>query len=60
MNYRKIYQGYDLYVNSTKVKRYYSKNKAISIAMKESANLFTGQNHVEVVDTITGEIIFNN
>lgn len=54
----KNFKGYDLYINSTFKKRYYSKNKTINIAQIISNNLFE-QNHVEVVDTETGEIIFN-
>lgn len=59
MNTKKYYQSWDIYINSTRIKRYYSRKKAISIAQKESANLFLGQLHVEVVDTYTGEVIYN-
>lgn len=55
----KWYKAYDIFVNSTKLGRLYSKRKAIDIAQKESASLFEGQRHVEVVDTETGEIIYN-
>lgn len=54
----KYYKSYDMYINSTFKKRYYSKNKAINLAQIIGNNLFE-QNHVEVVDTETGEIIFN-
>lgn len=51
--------AYDIFINSTKLGKVYSKRKAIEIAQKESANLFEGQKHIEVVDSETGEIIFN-
>ena len=56
---KKWYKAYDIFINSTKLGRIYSKRKAINIAQKESANLFEGQRHVEVVDIKTGEIIYN-
>lgn len=55
----KWYKAYDIFINSTKLGRLYSKRKAISFAQKESASLFAGHRHVEVVDTETGEVIFN-
>lgn len=60
MNVKKFYQGWDVYVNSTRLSRYYSKKKAVNIGQIESANLFEGQKHVEVVDTYTGEVVWNN
>lgn len=56
---KKWYKAYDIFINCTKLGRIYSKRKAIDLAMKESANIFEGQKHVEVVDTETGEIIYN-
>lgn len=58
-NMKKWYKAYDIFINSTKSYRLYSKKKAIEFAQRESANLFNGHKHVEVVDTETGEIIFN-
>lgn len=55
----KWYKTYDIFINSTKLGRLYSKKKAIDLAQKESANLFDSHKHVEVVDTETGEIIYN-
>ena len=55
----KWYKAYDIFINSTKLGRSYSKRKAIELAQKESASLFDGQRHVEVIDTETGEIIYN-
>lgn len=54
----KYYKSYDMYINSTFKKRFYSKNKAINLAQIMGYNLFK-QNHVQIVDTETGEVIFN-
>ena len=57
---KKWYKAYDIFINSTKIGRLYSKKKAINLAQKESASLYYGQRHAEVVDTETGEIIYNS
>ena len=56
---KKWYKAYDIFINSTKLGRLYSKRKAINIAQRESNTLYEGQRHVEVVDSETGEIIYN-
>ena len=58
-NMSKWYKAYDIFINSTKLGRMYSMRKAIEIAQKEGSSLFEGQRHIEVVDTETGEIIYN-
>lgn len=54
----KYYKAYDMYVNSTFKRRFYSKKKAINLAQIIGNNLFS-QTHVEIVDTETGEVIYN-
>lgn len=49
---------YDLFVNSTKVTRIWGEKKALRIAEQQAGNLF-GQNHIELINIHTGEIIFN-
>ena len=58
MNWSTYPYVYDLYVNSTKTIRIWGKSKALRIAEQQAGNLF-GQNHVELVDIKTGEIIFS-
>lgn len=56
---KKWYKAYDIFINCTKIGRLYSKRKAINLAQKESASLFDGHRHIEVVDTETGEVVYN-
>lgn len=53
----KILQAWEVYINGTCVRKCYSKKKAIDIAYKMCGQLFE-QRKTEVVDTLTGEIIF--
>lgn len=50
-------QAWDVYINGTCVRRVYSKNKAINLAQVWCGQLFE-QRKTEVVDTITGEVIY--
>lgn len=56
-NWNNLRQTYDVYVNGTKIMQTYSKNKAINIAQLRCGQLFESRK-TEVVDTITGEVIY--
>lgn len=56
--HKNIYQGWDLYENGKFRQRFYSKKKAINIAQIIGQNLF-GIKHCEIVDSLTGEIVYN-
>lgn len=49
--------AYDLYINGSFKKRYYSLKKAINIAQINGMTLW-GQNHCKVVNSITGIILY--
>lgn len=51
------FESWDLYVNGTKIKKVYSKQKAINLANKWCGELFE-QRKVEVVDALTGEVVY--
>lgn len=48
---------YQIYINGTKIRRVYSKNRAIDLAQKWCGCLFENQK-TEVIDTTTGEVIY--
>lgn len=50
-------QMWEVYVNGTCLRKIYSKKKAIELANKWCGELFE-QRKTEVVDTITGEVIY--
>lgn len=50
-------QAWQIYVNGTPIRKTYSKTKAINIAQIRCGCLFE-QRKVEVVDTITGEVVY--
>lgn len=50
-------QAWEIYINGTCLKKVYSKKKAIDLAQKWCGQLFE-QRKTEVVDTITGEVIY--
>lgn len=56
--YKKVFQGWDLYVNSSFIKRFYSKKKAIHTCQIYNQTLF-GYNRAEVVDSESGEVIYS-
>ena len=57
MNWSDLRQAYDVYVNGTMILHTYSKKKAINIAQIRCGQLFE-QRKTEVVDSITGEVIY--
>lgn len=58
MNWSNYPYVYDLYINSTKVRRIWGTSKALKIAEQQAGTLFE-QRHVELVNIHTGEIIFS-
>lgn len=50
-------KGWEIYINSSCIRKVYSKNKAIDLAQKWCGELFE-QRKVEVVDCLTGEVIY--
>lgn len=50
-------QAWEIYINGTCVRKVYSRKKAINLALIWCGQLFE-QRKVEVVDTSTGEVIF--
>lgn len=57
MKWQDLRQAYEVYVNGTMILQTYSKKKAINIAQIRCGQLFESRK-TEVVDTITGEIIY--
>lgn len=58
MKYNNYYeQAWEIYVNGTCLRKVYSKRKAIDLAQKWCGELFE-QRKTEVIDTMTGEIIY--
>lgn len=51
------HQAWEVYINGTCLRKVYSKRKAIDLAQKWCGELFE-QRKTEVVDTITGEVIY--
>lgn len=52
------YDTFDIYINGTKCYRKYGIKSAITFAENTCGNLF-GERHVEVVNIITGEVVFS-
>lgn len=57
MKWQNYTQAWDIYINGTCLRKTYSKNKAIDLAQKWSGQLFE-QRKIEVIDTLTGEVIY--
>lgn len=58
MNWKNYIDVYDLYINGTKVKRFWGRKHALTQAETQAGSLF-GERRVELVNIYTGEIIFN-
>lgn len=59
MNWKDYNDVYDMYINGTKVKRFWGKKHALQQAELQAGALF-GERHVELANIYTGEIIYNN
>lgn len=56
---KKYYLTYDIFINSSRIQRVYSKRKAIDICQQRCCNMFTGHRHGEVVCYETGEVVYS-
>lgn len=50
-------QAWEIYVNGSRIRKVYSRKKAIDLAQKWCGQLFE-QRKTEVVDTLTGEVVY--